>query len=80
MSAWDSGQVRLFAKQIAESPEGKAWWAFPPTIRDAIISNHVLMLLFSQRGESTVCVDDFREVRIAIKERLAKHHNLKVHE
>jgi hypothetical protein len=78
VSAWDPGQVRFFAKQIAESQEGRAWWAFPPTIRNAIISHHVLMLLFSQRGQETCCVDDFREVRIAIEERLAKHHNLKV--
>lgn len=77
MSAWDPGQVKLFAKQIAESPEGKAWWAFPSKIRNMIISHHVLMVVFSQRGQETICIDDVRELRILIEERLAKHHNLK---
>jgi hypothetical protein len=78
MSAWDPGQVKLFAKQIAESPEGKAWWVFPAKIRNMVISHHVLMTVFSQIGkEKTICIDDVRELRILIEKRLDKHHNLK---
>lgn len=78
MSAWDAGQVKLFAKQIAVSDEGKAWWSFHAKIREAIISHHVLMLVLSQRSVTPICIDDVREVRILIEERLASYHNLKV--
>ena len=78
MSVWDAGQVKLFAKEIASSDEGKAWWLLHPKIRTAIISHYVMMLVFSQRGTTPICVDDVREVRILIEERLASHHNLKV--
>lgn len=79
MSAWETAQVRMFAKQIADSPEGKAWWAFPDSVRNAILSHHVLMVMFSQVGrDKTICIDDVRELRIQIEERLADHHNLKV--
>lgn len=78
MSAWDPGQVKMFAKQIAESDEGRAWWAFPAKIRNAIISHHVLTVVFSQVHQETICIDDVRELRILIEARLAKHHNLKV--
>jgi len=79
MSAWDPDQVKMFAKQIAASDEGKAWWAFPAKIRAMIISHHALMIVFSLRGsEKTVLIDDVRELRIQIEERLAKHHNLGV--
>jgi hypothetical protein len=76
--AWNAGQVKLFAKRIAESDEGKAWWSFHPKIRDAILSHHVLMTVFSMRGVEPIPVDDVRELRILIEERLANHHNLKV--
>ena len=76
--AWDAGQVKMFAKQLASSDEGKAWWLLHPTLRTAIISHHVLMLVLSQRGATPVCVNDIREVRNLIEERLASHHNLKV--
>jgi len=80
MSDWSLQQVRMFAKQIADSPEGKAWWAFPTIVRNAILSHHVLMIVFIQRGERTVCIDDMRELRILIEERLAKHHNMHCHD
>jgi hypothetical protein len=93
MPAWDPAQIRMFAKQIADSPEGDAWWAFPSVIREAIISHRVLQVVFSQRAYSTraqeaVCahgrealsVDDVRELRIAIERRLAEHHNMKTRE
>ncbi len=76
--AWDDGQVKMFAKQIAQSDEGQAWWSFHTKIRHAIISHHVLMIVFSVRGADTINVDDVRELRIMIEGRLAKHHNLKV--
>lgn len=82
MSAWDPklvAQVKLVAKQIAESREGLAWWAFPATIRNTIISHHVLMNVFSQRGPKTIEIDDVRELRILIEQRLDKYHNLKTH-
>lgn len=81
MSAWNAGQVRMFAKQIATSDEGQAWWSFHAKIRAAILSHHVLMIVFSMRDAESICVDDVddvRELRIMIEERLAKHHNLKV--
>lgn len=78
MSAWNAGQVRMFAKQIAVSSEGEAWWAFPTVIRQSIISHHVMMILLSIRGQESICVDDVRELRISIERRLADHHNLKV--
>jgi hypothetical protein len=82
VSAWDPGQVKMFAKQIAESDEGRAWWAFPEKIRNAIISHHVLMVMFSQVGRSTkersVSIDDVRELRIEIERRLADHHRMEV--
>lgn len=78
MSAWSTGQVRMFAKQIASSDEGQAWWSFHPKIREAILSHHVLMIVFSVRGAGAINVDDVRELRIMIEERLASHHNLKV--
>lgn len=79
MSAWDGGHVRMFAKQIADSPEGKAWWVFPAKIRTAIISHHVLMIVFSQsQREASISYDDVRELRVLIEQRLADHHNLKV--
>jgi hypothetical protein len=78
VSAWDPGQVRMFAKQIAESEEGRAWWAFSAKIRDAIISHHVLMVVFSVHGQEAIGIDDVRELRIAIEERLAARHKLKV--
>lgn len=78
MSAWDPGQVKMFAKQIAESDEGRAWWAFPDKIRNAIISHHVMMVLLSIRGQENVCIDDVRELRVAIERRLAEKHNMKV--
>lgn len=78
MSAWDAGQVSMCAKQIATSDEGRAWWSFHPKIRNAILSHHVLMIVFSVRGADAIDVDDVRELRILIQERLAKHHNMKV--
>jgi len=75
-SGWTDSQVRLFAKRIAESPEGKAWWAFPAVIRDAILSHHVLMNVFLQRS-SEISVDDLRELIVLIERRLASHHGLK---
>ncbi len=79
MSAWDAGQVRMFAKQIADSDEGKAWWSFHPKIRGAIISHHVLMAVLSQVGrDKAICIDDVRELRVLIEERLAEKHNLRV--
>lgn len=81
MSAWDPRQVKLFAKQIAESQEGKAWPVLGPTLRAAVISHRVLMIVFGQLGHvtETFCIDDVRELRIMIEERLAKHHNMKTH-
>jgi hypothetical protein len=32
-------QVNLFAKRIAQSDEGQAWWSFHPKIRDATRSS-----------------------------------------
>ena len=78
MSDWNLGQVRMFAKQIADSPEGKAWWSFHPKIRNAILSHHVLMIVLMQRGSASVCIDDVRELRILIEQRLDKHHNMKM--
>ena len=75
---WDPGQVKMFARQIADSPEGKAWWAFPAEIREAIISHRVLMIVLSVRGQEAIEVDDVRELRILIAERLAAHHNLRI--
>jgi hypothetical protein len=69
----------MFAKQIATSDEGQAWWSFHPKIRAAIISHHVLMIVFSQRSEASICIDDMRELRFLIMQRLADHHDLKVH-
>lgn len=78
MSAWDPGQIRMFAKQIATSDEGKAWWSFHPKIRNAILSHHVLMIVFTQRGAESINVDDVRELRVLIEECLEKRHNLKM--
>lgn len=75
---WDDGQVKLFAKRIAESAEGKAWWAFPAVVRDAILSHHVLMTVFSQRGAEPISVDALRELRLLIERRLADHHGMRV--
>ena len=74
---WNIGQVKLFAKRIAESDEGKAWWSFHHKIRNAILSHHVLMTVFSVRGAEAVPVDDIRELRILVEERLATYHNMK---
>lgn len=76
--AWNAMQVKMFAKRIAESDEGRAWWSFHTKIRDAIISHHVLMTVFSVHGANMINVDDVRELRILIEERLASYHNLKV--
>lgn len=76
--AWDAGQVKMFAKQIAQSDEGQAWWLFHAKIRNAILSHHVLMIVFSVHGADAINVDDVRELRIMLEERLATHHNLKV--
>lgn len=77
-STWSPGQVKLFAKRIAESDEGQAWWSFHPKIRNAILSHHVLMTVFSIHGAEPIPVDDVRELRILIEERLDKHHNMKM--
>ena len=77
--SWDTAQVRLFAKQIADSKEGRAWWAFPSSIRAAIISHHVMMVMLSLR-ERAIEVDDVRELRLAITNRLADHHNMTIEE
>ncbi len=76
--AWNAMQVKMFAKRIAESDEGRAWWSFHTKIREAIISHHVLMTVFSVHGANMINVDDVRELRILIEERLASYHNLKV--
>ena len=76
--AWDAGQVKMFAKEIASSDEGKAWWMLHPKLRTAIIAHYVMMLVLSQRGATPICVADVREVRNLIEARLASHHNLKV--
>jgi hypothetical protein len=76
VSGWDPGQVRAFAKQIAESAEGQAWPVLGPTLRDAIVSHHVLMVVLSQRGSSSIDIDDIRELRAMLHERLAAKHNL----
>lgn len=68
MSAWDAGQVRMFAKQIADK-YGAAWFMLAIPARAAIISHHVLMIVFSQRS-GKVDIDDVRELRILIVERL----------
>lgn len=77
---WNTMQVNLFVKRIAQSDEGQAWWSFHPKLREAIISHHVLMTVLSLRESEAICVDDMRELRIQIEERLASHHNLKVAE
>ena len=77
---WNLGQVKLFAKRLAESDEGKAWWSFHSKIRNAILSHHVLMTVFSIHGADPIPVDDVRELRILIEERLDKHHNMKCHD
>jgi hypothetical protein len=79
VSAWDSGQIRTFAKQIATSDEGCAWWAFPAKIRNAILSHYVLMIVLTQRGSAEIHIDDVRELRVLIQQRLADHHNLTMH-
>lgn len=76
--AWNAMQVKMFAKRIAESDEGRAWWSFHTKIREAIISHHVLMTVFSVHGANMINIDDVRELRILIEERLASYHNLKV--
>jgi hypothetical protein len=38
------------------------------------------MTVFSVHGANAINVDDVRELRILIEERLASHHNLKVRE
>ena len=75
--AWNAGQVRMFAKQLAEK-YGPAWFTLVHEVRNAILSHHVLMIVFSVRGADAIDVDDVRELRILIQERLEKHHNLKV--
>ena len=75
MSAWEPQQVKMFAKDIAER-YGSAWSLLGHEIRNALISHHVLMTMFSQRDRQ-IHVDDVRELRIAIEERLSKHHNMK---
>jgi hypothetical protein len=74
VSAWDAGQVRMFAKQVADK-YSKAWFMIAPDARNALLSHHVLMIVFSQRN-GTIDVDDVRELRIAIEERLRTHHSM----
>lgn len=78
MSAWDPMQVRMFAKQIVESDEGKAWPVLGAALRGAIISHHVLMVVFSQRGSIAISVDEVRELRNQIEECLADRYKRKV--
>ena len=75
MSGWSDGQVRVFAKRIADSKEGRAWWAFPYEIREAIISEVVLSIVFGQ-DKGSIQIEDVRALRIAICKRLAEHHKM----
>ena len=79
MSAWDDGQVKLFAKQIADDYK-TAWWSFHAKIRDALVSHHVLMILLSQRGQGPGSLhrDDVRELRTLIVQKLADKHNMRI--
>jgi hypothetical protein len=41
--AWDAGQVKMFAKQIATSDEDQAWWSFHSKIRNAAVTLQELL-------------------------------------
>lgn len=74
MSGWDDGQARSFAKQIAERYQA-AWFVLARDIREAVVSQHVLMIVLGQSRDS-VNVDDVRALRQAVCRHLAKRHRM----
>lgn len=76
MSGWSDGQVREFARRLATSDRGRAWWAFVPDVREALIDQLVLEIVLSQdRGE--VQVSDVRSLRRRLALRLQRRHGLR---
>lgn len=75
MSGWDDAQARLFAKQIADRYKA-AWFVLATDIREAVVSQHVLMIVLGQSREA-VDVEDVRAMREAVCRHLLKRHGMK---
>lgn len=78
MGGWSDGQVRMFAKQIAEKYK-EAWFVLTPVIREAVVSEFVLMIVLGiGQNKTAVEVEEVRALRIAICRRLRAHHCMEV--
>lgn len=74
--SWSQGQINTFAKQIAQSAEGKAWWAFVEDVREALIDQVVLRIVLGQDRDD-LSVAAIRDLRLGIARRLQSHHGLR---
>lgn len=74
MSGWSDGQVRMFAKRIADKYRA-AWFVLAPEIREAVVSEFVLLIVLGQ-DKVAVSVDEVRALRIGICQRLKSHHRM----
>jgi len=76
--SWTQQQAKSFAKRIAESKQGRAvWWAWPTEVREAIVAEFVLMIVFGQDAE-TVEIKDVIELRKMICIELDVRHRMPI--
>lgn len=74
MSGWSDGQVRTFAKRIADKYRA-AWFVLAPEIREAVVSEFVLLIVLGQE-KVAIEVEEVRALREAICLRLMSHHRM----
>lgn len=66
---WSKGQVVLFAREFAQSAEARAWWAFVDDVREALLTEFV-MLKASGNERGVTLADAFvLEMRVGAKVR-----------
>lgn len=76
--SWSPQQAKSFAKRIVESKQGRAcWWAWPSEIREAIVSEFVLLIVLGQ-DKGSVEIEAIRELREMICEELERRYKMPV--
>lgn len=73
---WDKGQVASFAKEFANSREGRSWFAFVPEVREALLTHFVALKVTG--NYRPVTVGDMFALRSDIASRLVSHHKMAI--
>lgn len=76
--SWTRQQAKSFAKRIAESKQGRAcWWAWPTEVREAIVSEFVLLIVLGQ-DKGAVEIEAIRALREMVCEELEQRYRMPV--